>query len=170
MKSVTAVALFCLLAATSADEGRGSSGGSSRFFTGGFGGFPGNGGFQGGFGGSPGFGGSGGFPGVGGFGGFPGAGGFGGLSPAAAQGPSQCRYWCKTPENQAYCCETNLEPEGPVGTKPLGCPDVRPTCPVGLRSQRPILCSNDYKCFGADKCCFDRCLEEHVCKPPSFFG
>ncbi|XP_042882157.1 uncharacterized protein LOC122259453 [Penaeus japonicus] len=101
----------------------------------------------------------------GGFGGFPGA-----SLTAAAQGPSQCRYWCKTPENQAYCCETNLEPEGPVGTKPLGCPIVRPTCPVGLRSQRPILCSNDYKCFGADKCCFDRCLQEHVCKPPSFFG
>ncbi|XP_063602531.1 keratin, type I cytoskeletal 9-like [Penaeus indicus] len=163
MKGVSVAILCCVLAAASANDNRGSN----RFFNGGFGsgfgggfggGFPGTGGFQGG-----------GFPGVGGFpgGGFPG--GIGGGFPGS-QGSSQCRYWCRNPENQVYCCETDLEPEGPVGTKPLDCPVVRPTCPFNVRGLRPITCSNDYKCGGVDKCCYDRCLQEHVCKPPSFFG
>nr|QOL09955.1 type IIa crustin cruIIa-1 [Penaeus vannamei] len=173
MKGVSVIVLCCVLAASSADERRGSN----RFFTGGFnngfggGGFGGGGfggsGFGGGFG-SSGFGGVGGFQG-GGIGGFPG--GVGGFPGAGiSQGSSGCRYWCRNPENQVYCCETDLEPEGPVGTKPLDCPLVRPTCPVSVRGLRPITCSNDYKCGGVDKCCFDRCLQEHVCKPPSFFG
>ncbi|XP_037772780.1 small cysteine and glycine repeat-containing protein 2-like [Penaeus monodon] len=161
MKGVSVVILCCVLAAASANNGRGSN----RFFTGGFGGGL-NSGFGGGFGG--------GFPGAGGFqgGGFPGGfGGIGGFPGAGiSQGSSQCRYWCRNPENQVYCCETDLEPEGPVGTKPLDCPIVRPTCPVSVRGLRPITCSNDYRCGGVDKCCYDRCLQEHVCKPPSFFG
>ncbi|XP_063615092.1 uncharacterized protein LOC134788159 [Penaeus indicus] len=62
-------------------------------------------------------------------------------------------------EDQAYCCETVHEPETPVCTKPLNCPQVRPTCQRFHGS--PTTCSNDYKCVGLDKCCFDRCLGEH---------
>ncbi|XP_037772701.1 uncharacterized protein LOC119568319 [Penaeus monodon] len=74
-------------------------------------------------------------------------------------GPKPMQYWCKTPEGQAYCCETVHNQRQPVGTKPLDCPQVRPTCP---RFMAPNTCSNDYKCAGLDKCCFDRCLREHT--------
>ncbi|XP_063611454.1 uncharacterized protein LOC134785101 [Penaeus indicus] len=151
------VILCCVLAVVSAHGGR--PGG----FPGGVpGGFPG--GVPGGFpGGAPG-----GFPG-GVPGGFPGGvpGGF----PSATAPPATCRRWCRTPEQQAYCCETAFEPEAPVGTKPLNCPRVRDTCPpVRFGGQPPVTCSSDYKCGGLDKCCFDRCLGEHVCKPPSFYN
>ncbi|XP_068227550.1 elastin-like [Palaemon carinicauda] len=97
----------------------------------------------------------------------PGNGGIVGLPPV---GSSQtCRRWCRTPEKQAYCCEQNHEPETLPIVKPGQCPPVRPQCPP-VRSGPPQTCSNDSKCFGVDKCCFDRCLEEHVCKPPQNSG
>ncbi|XP_063602394.1 chaperone protein DnaJ-like [Penaeus indicus] len=161
MNSIKAVIVCCLLVAVSAgvDRRRGGQG-SNRFLSGGFGGVHGGGLFGGGFNG----------------GGIHGSGIHGGgihggsaiIGGGIANGPSQCRYWCKTPEGQAYCCETVHEPETPVGTKPLTCPQVRPTCP--RFHGPPTTCSNDYKCAGLDKCCFDRCLGEHVCKPPSFFN
>ncbi|XP_047468303.1 acanthoscurrin-1-like [Penaeus chinensis] len=101
-------------------------------------------------------------------GGIPGASAV--IGSGISNGPSECRYWCRTPEGQAYCCETAYEPERPVGTKLLECPDVRPTCPQSIRAGGPVRCSNDYKCANLDKCCYDRCLKEHVCKPPSIFG
>ncbi|XP_064099732.1 small cysteine and glycine repeat-containing protein 2-like [Macrobrachium nipponense] len=123
--------------------------GNKRFF----GGL--NQGFGAGFGGvDPGFG--------GGFGGGinPGfGGGFGGVS-------NTCRRWCRTPEGQAYCCETNNEPDTIPFVKPGVCPPVRPQCPPVRTFAPPQTCSNDSKCGGVDKCCYDRCLEEHVCKPP----
>ncbi|XP_042865726.1 small cysteine and glycine repeat-containing protein 2-like [Penaeus japonicus] len=166
--------LICVLLAASCEgQGRtgGAHGGKGRGFIGGnpggvHGGFPG--GVPGGFpGGVPG-----GFPGgvPGGFpGGFPG--GVPGGVPGSFPGqPAICRNWCLTPEKQAYCCETVFEPEGPVGTKPNNCPLVRPTCPeTRFQVQPPINCSNDFKCAGFDKCCYDRCLKQHVCKPPSFY-
>ncbi|XP_076040699.1 uncharacterized protein LOC143024997 [Oratosquilla oratoria] len=93
---------------------------------------------------------------------------------ASAHGPpphsrpgATCRYWCKTPEGQAYCCEGSNRPTGPVTVKPGFCPPVRPVCPpVRTFPGPPVTCSNDGSCDGADKCCFDRCLEEHVCKAP----
>nr|QEQ76263.1 crustin 1 [Macrobrachium nipponense] len=86
--------------------------------------------------------------------------------------PATCRYWCRTPApaNQVYCCEDISEPEGPVGVKIGSCPRVRPACPPVRSGGPPYPCSNDFKCFGADKCCYDVCLEEHVCKPQSFFN
>ncbi|XP_068218500.1 antileukoproteinase-like [Palaemon carinicauda] len=90
--------------------------------------------------------------------------GFGVTAP-----PATCRRWCLTPERQTYCCEGANEPEGPVGVKPGFCPDVRPQCPP-VRFGGPEPCSNDYRCFGSDKCCYDRCLEQHVCKPLSIYG
>nr|XP_027209462.1 uncharacterized protein LOC113802963 [Penaeus vannamei] len=84
--------------------------------------------------------------------------------------PSTCRYWCRTPEGQAYCCENINQPQSTAGVvKPGFCPPVRPVCP--LRSfQPPFTCSNDGACGGIDKCCFDRCLGEHVCKAPLGIG
>ncbi|XP_063611456.1 uncharacterized protein LOC134785105 [Penaeus indicus] len=148
MKGVKLVLLCCLLVAVSGQ--RGGRRRQGRFFQGGgfHGGFPGGGVFPGG-----------GFPG----GGFP-----GGSFPGSSF-PAQCRYWCRTPEGQAYCCEGAQQPQRPVGTKFGRCPPVRPTCPQ-TRFGPPQTCSNDYNCAGRDKCCFDRCLGEHVCKPPSSFG
>ncbi|XP_076040381.1 uncharacterized protein LOC143024977 [Oratosquilla oratoria] len=89
-----------------------------------------------------------------------------GPPPHSGQG-AKCRYWCKTPEGQFYCCEGNNRPTGPVAVKPGFCPPVRPVCPpVRTFDGPPVICSNDGSCGGADKCCFDRCLEEHVCKAP----
>ncbi|KAK7087037.1 hypothetical protein SK128_016990 [Halocaridina rubra] len=111
-------------------------------------------------------------PGIGG--GFGGVGGFnpgigGGFLPGigAGIGVSQtCRYWCRTPEGQAYCCEGNEQPQSAVGVKPGFCPPVRPVCPPVRNFAPPSTCSNDFACSGVDKCCYDRCLVEHICKPP----
>ncbi|CAL4063316.1 unnamed protein product [Meganyctiphanes norvegica] len=97
----------------------------------------------------------------GGAGGYPGNGGQSG----------SCKYWCKTPQNQYYCCEQPGQqigggnPGGNVGTKPGFCPPVRPKCPPTRFGGPPRQCSNDYSCGGRDKCCFDTCLQHHTCKP-----
>nr|ACU25385.1 crustin 4 [Panulirus japonicus] len=95
-----------------------------------------------------------------------------GVSPGVVPGQSSsCRYWCRTPQGQAYCCENASRPSGPVGTKPGRCPPVRPNCPpVRTFGGPPQTCSNDYSCAGSDKCCYDTCLREHVCKPPQYTG
>ncbi|XP_037792135.1 glycine-rich cell wall structural protein 1-like [Penaeus monodon] len=188
------VAIFALVVAdddndaTDGVEGRSRSKAQSgkkesRFF-GGLGGFDPVGGLGGGFGLGGGLGGLGGGFGVepslaGGFGfnpalsgGFGVNPGFGGVNPAftPVAPPSTCRYWCRTPEGQAYCCENINQPQSAAGVvKPGFCPPVRPVCP--LRSfQPPFTCSNDGACGGIDKCCFDRCLGEHVCKAPLGIG
>ncbi|XP_045136931.1 acanthoscurrin-2-like [Portunus trituberculatus] len=98
-----------------------------------------------------------------------GLGGIGFPSPVAP--PSTCRYWCKTPKGQAYCCEdSNQAPSFAGVVKPGVCPAVRPVCPNTRSFQPPATCSNDGGCGGYDKCCFDTCLQEHVCKPPIQFG
>ncbi|XP_066986804.1 uncharacterized protein [Macrobrachium rosenbergii] len=53
--------------------------------------------------------------------------------------------------------------------KPGQCPPVRPQCPV-RQFVPPQPCVSDGYCPGSDKCCFDRCLEQRVCKPVSVFG
>ena len=79
---------------------------------------------------------------------------------------SPCRYWCKTPEDELYCCETLKDPQLAVGSKPGNCPSMRDGCTrvVGLM---PFVCSSDGACFGEEKCCYDRCLDRHICKPPA---
>ncbi|XP_064099735.1 small cysteine and glycine repeat-containing protein 2-like [Macrobrachium nipponense] len=163
MKGLQVLFVCCLAASASAQNNQGNQG-NTRFLGGLLGGLGGGlnnalggafgGGFNPGFGGgvNPGFGG--GF-GHGGFGG----GGFGGVSQT-------CRRWCRTPEGQAYCCESNNEPDTLPFVKPGICPPVRPQCPPVRNFAPPQTCSNDSKCGGIDKCCYDRCLEEHVCKPP----
>ena len=89
------------------------------------------------------------------------------VAPASS---SSCRFWCKTPQGQAYCCENANEAQTAVFTKGGHCPPVRPTCPLRSFSGPPKTCSNDGACAGVDKCCFDTCLEEHVCKPPHGVG
>ncbi|XP_064099724.1 uncharacterized protein LOC135210791 [Macrobrachium nipponense] len=144
MKGLRVLFVCCLTAsAFPQDQDNQVNGDNTRFFGGGIG--PG---FEGGF--DPAFGG-GVNPGLGG--------GFGGVS-------NTCRRWCRTPEGQAYCCETNDEPDTLPFVKPGVCPPVRPQCPPVRSFAPPQTCSNDSKCGGVDKCCFDRCLEEHVCKPP----
>ena len=83
---------------------------------------------------------------------------------------SGCRYWCRTPQGQAYCCENNNQRPTGVGLKPGQCPPVRPACPPTRSFGPPQTCSNDYSCGGNDKCCFDTCLQEHVCKAPIGYG
>merc|ERR1711915_117210 len=99
-------------------------------------------------------------------GGFGGQGGFGGGRPQTAN----CRYWCKTPEGKNYCCENNaqqpLNPLTALVTKPGFCPTPRAECPLRSHFGGPQTCSGDGSCFGSDRCCFDRCLGEHVCKQP----
>merc|ERR1739842_192137 len=63
----------------------------------------------------------------------------------------------------------------PARTSPL-CPLSSPgsalQCPhtrAGFRP--PAQCSNDSRCPGAEKCCFDTCLQHHTCKPTiSIYG
>jgi len=109
------------------------------------------------------------FPGQGG--GFPGQ---GGGYPGQQGGSSSCRYWCRNPQNQYYCCEGQNQQigggGGQVGTKPGSCPPVRPNCPPTRIFGPPRQCSNDYACTGSDKCCFDTCLQHHTCKPAQGYG
>ncbi|XP_071552779.1 uncharacterized protein [Panulirus ornatus] len=78
-----------------------------------------------------------------------------------------CRYWCKTPRGQSYCCEDGNEFPSYPSVKPGSCPPVRPQCPAVRSGFRPpVQCSHDSKCPGREKCCFDTCLNYHTCKPP----
>ena len=88
--------------------------------------------------------------------------GTGGYSSSASS--SSCRYWCQTPQRQYYCCESSNQSLSPVGQKPGKCPPIRPVCPP-TRLGPPKTCLNDYSCRGSDKCCFDTCLRQRVCKP-----
>merc|ERR1719378_1121939 len=102
--------------------------------------------------------------GIGGVGGGFGGGGFGGSS-------GSCRYWCRTPQGQAYCCEGGNEVASLPTVKPGQCPPVRPQCPPTRGFRPPQQCSNDSRCPGVEKCCFDTCLQHHTCKAPiSIYG
>ncbi|KAK3869254.1 hypothetical protein Pcinc_025431 [Petrolisthes cinctipes] len=102
----------------------------------------------------------------------PGA-GLGGISAVSpgVNPPSSCRRWCRTPENSVYCCKNNFESEGnPFVVKQGVCPPVRLQCPNIRNFQPPGTCASDGDCSSLDKCCFDRCLEKHICKQPDGFG
>merc|ERR1739842_237405 len=104
-------------------------------------------------------------------GGLNGMGGVGGgLGGASSSG--SCRYWCRTPQGQSYCCESGQDVPSLPTVKPGQCPPVRPQCPPTRAGFRPpAQCSNDSRCPGAEKCCFDTCLQHHTCKlPTSYYG
>merc|ERR1712198_720707 len=109
--------------------------------------------------------------GVGGIGG-AGVGGVGGLGGVYGGSSGSCRYWCRTPQGQAYCCEGGNEVASLPTVKPGQCPPVRPQCPPTRAGFRPPQqCSNDSRCPGQEKCCFDTCLQHHTCKAPiSIYG
>merc|ERR1712106_544118 len=132
-------------------------------------------GFQGGIQQGGGFGIQGGIQQPGGFGqpynpGFPGGAGINTRFPQQiipqAAAPASCRRWCRTPQGQAYCCESANEQITAAITKQGQCPPVRPSCPPTRFGQPPRQCSSDGACGGYDKCCFDTCLQHHTCKPP----
>ncbi|CAL4150860.1 unnamed protein product, partial [Meganyctiphanes norvegica] len=96
---------------------------------------------------------------------------FAGVNPAVtASGSASCRRWCRTPQGQAYCCESSNEPLTPAVTKPGRCHPVLPACPPIRGFAPPRQCSSDGACPGVDKCCFDNCLQHHTCKPPLGLG
>nr|AFI56572.1 crustin [Scylla tranquebarica]UFQ20537.1 crustin protein [Scylla serrata] len=80
-----------------------------------------------------------------------------------------CKHWCKDNNEALYCC-------GPPGITypplirehPGKCPSVRSTC-TGVRSSRPKLCPHDGACDFRSKCCYDACVEHHVCKTVEFY-
>ncbi|XP_047501470.1 glycine-rich protein 5-like [Penaeus chinensis] len=91
------------------------------------------------------------------------ASGFGaglGVGAGVGAGYAKCKNWCKAPTGKYECCDD---------LKPGHCPPVRPTCPSVRSVLPPTPCTNDAYCPGADKCCFDTCLEYRTCKPISAF-
>merc|ERR1712212_1335348 len=81
------------------------------------------------------------------------------------QNNPNCKFWCKDPTNNYYCCETP-EQQGLAGQiHPGVCPTSRPVCPPTRLSGGPSVCYNDGGCALQDKCCFDTCLNQKVCKP-----
>jgi len=98
-------------------------------------------------------------------------GGLGGVGGVGSSSGS-CRYWCRTPQGQSYCCESGQDLPTLPSVKPGQCPPVRPQCPPTRAGFRPpAQCSNDSRCPGAEKCCFDTCLQHHTCKlPTSYYG
>ncbi|CAL4178572.1 unnamed protein product [Meganyctiphanes norvegica] len=122
----------------------------------GFGGVnPGFGGVNQGFGGvNPGFGGV--NPGFGGVN--PGVGG--GVVPASG---SVCQFWCNR-GGKYVCCENSQQ------AHPGRCPVPRPQCPpVRSGFQGPQSCNLDIDCPFQNKCCYDTCLNDRVCKPAQYY-
>ncbi|XP_076050873.1 uncharacterized protein LOC143031205 [Oratosquilla oratoria] len=79
------------------------------------------------------------------------------------QPSSSCRLWCKTPWGEYECCDGS-KPLPLPEDKPGRCPPIR-ICPPAGYNEGPRICFNDQGCYGSDKCCYDSCLRERVCKP-----
>ncbi|XP_064110597.1 uncharacterized protein LOC135218306 [Macrobrachium nipponense] len=85
--------------------------------------------------------------------------------PLESSSSDTCRQWCKgAVRGQFYCCEENTEPLTVPIVKSGGCPPLRSTCPENPPT--PITCGDDSKCPGRHKCCFDGCINVHVCARP----
>ncbi|KAG0722485.1 hypothetical protein GWK47_044400 [Chionoecetes opilio] len=97
------------------------------------------------------------------------------VAPAYLQNaPASCSYWCRTPEGQSYCCKDVHDPVPAEQSRPTvkggRCPVVRDVCPPTRFFGPPTTCAHDGDCGYTDKCCFDRCLGHHTCKPPLYGG
>lgn len=79
------------------------------------------------------------------------------ISSSSSVSPNPSRFLIRS-----LTSSTALPPFG----RPGCCPAVRPECPT-TRVGPPETCSHDHACTRnpTDKCCFDRCLGRHVCKP-----
>lgn len=67
-----------------------------------------------------------------------------------------CEFFCENAFGDTVCCD-----------KPGFCPAVRLECP--RVTVPPQVCVNDIDCPFDNKCCFDICLCQRVCKPPQLF-
>merc|ERR1739842_295009 len=80
-----------------------------------------------------------------------------GIVPVSGSG---CQFGCKR-GGQYVCCENSQQ------AHPGLCPVPRPQCPpvrFGL-GQGPQACNLDIDCPFQNKCCYDTCLNDRVCKP-----
>ncbi|XP_071530486.1 uncharacterized protein [Panulirus ornatus] len=92
--------------------------------------------------------------------------------------PSNCQYWCRTPDDHFYCCRDDYLVD-PI-EHPGYCPATRAICapthkPLPDALPRvdengvtfpdfPKFCATDGGCQVYEKCCFDRCFRRHMCK------
>ncbi|XP_076043521.1 uncharacterized protein LOC143026650 [Oratosquilla oratoria] len=86
------------------------------------------------------------------------------------RGGRGCTYWCRTPFGAVYCCKHPGQGNPFPNVNPGNCPPVRPQCPPTRSHQAPQTCAHDGDCGRWNKCCYDTCLGEHVCKPPIYHG
>jgi len=118
---------------------------------------------------------------AGGFqGGFPGGVGVGGITPIPPNIPvnvvnpgtgavvgtpiQQCARFCRQPNGQYGCCNSAAE------SHPGECPVPRPSCPpVRNFGVGPQACNIDIDCPFPNKCCWDTCLTQKVCKAANQF-
>ncbi|KAK4314663.1 hypothetical protein Pmani_014047 [Petrolisthes manimaculis] len=57
------------------------------------------------------------------------------------------------------CCDEN----------PGNCPRPRIACPHHrIQALQPRFCNFDPECYGNEKCCYDVCLPNKVCKPSEY--
>merc|ERR1711942_129283 len=84
----------------------------------------------------------------------------GGVIPPSG---SVCQFWCNR-GGQYVCCENSQQ------AHPGRCPVPRPQCPpVRSGFQGPQSCNLDIDCPYQNKCCYDTCLRERVCKPALYY-
>merc|ERR1711973_593784 len=98
-----------------------------------------------------------------------------GIALGRAQNPSggrssSCTYWCQNFGGDGYYCCDDQNNNNNRNEKRGSCPRVRDFCTVASPgSGPPEPCyGNDYNCPGSDKCCYDRCLNQEVCKPAQY--
>ncbi|CAL4114889.1 unnamed protein product, partial [Meganyctiphanes norvegica] len=80
----------------------------------------------------------------------------GGIIPPSG---SVCQFFCNR-GGKYVCCENSQQ------AHPGQCPIPRQQCPPtrsGFRGPQP--CNLDIDCSYQNKCCYDTCLRERVCKP-----
>merc|ERR1712179_108141 len=84
----------------------------------------------------------------------------GGVVPASG---SVCQFWCNR-GGRYVCCENSQQ------AHPGRCPVPRPQCPpVRAGFQGPQSCNLDIDCPFQNKCCYDTCLNDRVCKPALYY-
>ncbi|XP_076051007.1 uncharacterized protein LOC143031268 [Oratosquilla oratoria] len=82
-----------------------------------------------------------------------------------------CIKWCHTPLNVVYCCAHPGPGDSFPGVKPGSCPPIRYQCSQHrVQNSDPQICTHDGNCRGSEKCCYDTCWKEHVCKLPNSSG
>ncbi|KAF0303230.1 hypothetical protein FJT64_024809 [Amphibalanus amphitrite] len=76
-------------------------------------------------------------------------------------GPS-CRYFCIRPTtNEPYCCDDGTNRAGDPSIHGGKCPRLRLLC---IRFSFFNKCAHDGQCAASDKCCYDACIDMHICK------